>query len=171
MSNFLLSQVLASIAICFDLLSFQFKNRKHIVCCLFFSCMFISAHFALLEEWTASIIVGIAAVRYLTGVFSTSKKLAYFFIASALAATALTYSGIPSLISCSGTVLQTFAVFSKNDKQLRQIMVVGISLWLLHNYLVGSPMAVLMEMLFLSSNLVGYYRFYIRKSVPKVNET
>ena len=41
-------------------------------------------------------------------------------------------------------------------------MLIGTSLWIVHNFLAGSPGAVLMEAIFISSNLVGYFRFYIR---------
>jgi hypothetical protein len=41
-------------------------------------------------------------------------------------------------------------------------MLVGTMIWITHNYLAGSPGAVLMEALFISSNLVGYFRYYIR---------
>ncbi|MBH0041641.1 YgjV family protein [Pseudoalteromonas sp. SWXJZ10B] len=44
-------------------------------------------------------------------------------------------------------------------------MVVGTSLWISHNMLVGSPIAVLMESLFMASNLVGLYRFYTPKKL------
>ena len=58
------------------------------------------------------------------------------------------------------------AAFQEDDRRLRQLMIVGTSFWLLHNYLIGSPTAVLMEVLFISSNLVGYYRYYFKK--PKL---
>jgi len=35
-------------------------------------------------------------------------------------------------------------------------------IWIAHNYLAGSPGAVLMEAIFTVSNLAGYYRYYIR---------
>lgn len=41
-------------------------------------------------------------------------------------------------------------------------MVICSSIWIIHNYLAGSPGAVLMEIFFLSSNIVGYFRYYIR---------
>lgn len=44
-------------------------------------------------------------------------------------------------------------------------MLLGTLCWLLNNLLMGSPVAVLMEGLFLISNLVGYYRFHGRKVV------
>ena len=42
-------------------------------------------------------------------------------------------------------------------------MLLGTLCWLGNNLLVGSPVAALMEGLFLVSNLVGYYRHYGRK--------
>ncbi|MCB5361386.1 YgjV family protein [Vibrio lentus] len=164
MSAFYLSQVLVAIAICFDLLSFQFKERKKIVTCLFFAGVLISSHFILLEQWTAASLMIIATIRYLTSVFSTSPKFKYLFCSMSLVATAFTYSGLISVLSCCASVFQTFAAFNKDDRRLRELMIIGTSFWLVHNYLIGSPTAVVMEALFICSNLVGYYRFYFRKS-------
>ncbi|WP_409226468.1 YgjV family protein, partial [Klebsiella pneumoniae] len=86
--------MLVAIAICFDLLSFQFKERKKIVTCLFFAGVLISSHFILLEQWTAASLMIIATIRYLTSVFSTSPKLKYFFCSMSLVATIFTYSGV-----------------------------------------------------------------------------
>ncbi len=54
MNDFLLSQVLVAIAIGFDLLSFQFKERQKIVACLFCAGVLISTHFALPERISSS---------------------------------------------------------------------------------------------------------------------
>ena len=32
--------------------------------------------------------------------------------------------------------------------------------WMIHNYIAGSPVAVLMETTFLVSNVIGYWRIY-----------
>ncbi|MFM9726320.1 YgjV family protein [Streptomyces scabiei] len=40
------------------------------------------------------------------------------------------------------------------------MMLVGTSMWIAHNIMVVSPIAVVMECLFLTSNIVGLYRFY-----------
>lgn len=160
MSLFLISQILVAIAIIFDLMSFQFKDRKKIVACLFCAGILISSHFALLEQWTATSLMMIATVRYLTSIFSTSKKFMFIFSSTSILATIFTYSGIVSIISCLGSVFQTVAAFNKDDKRLRELMIIGTSFWLLHNYLIGSPTAVIMEILFIASNLIGYYRYY-----------
>lgn len=164
MSVFFLSQVLVGIAILFDLMSFQFKERKKIVACLFAAGVLISSHFILLEQWTAASLMVIATTRYLISIFSTSPKLKWLFCGGSILATAVTFSGLVSIISCLGSLFQTVAAFNKEDKRLRELMIVGTSFWLLHNYLIGSPTAVLMEVLFISSNLIGYYRYYLKKT-------
>jgi hypothetical protein len=162
MSDFLLSQILIGIAICTDTLSFQFKERKKIVACLLISCTLISAHFMLLGHWTAACLGLIAAVRFTTSMFSTSKKLMSLFIIATVVISIFTYAGILTVLGCAGGIFGTIASFCKEDKMLRQLMLVGTSLWIVHNFLAGSPGAVLMEAIFISSNLVGYFRFYVR---------
>jgi hypothetical protein len=162
MSDFLLSQILIGIAICTDTISFQFKERKKIVACLLVSCTLISAHFMLLGHWTAACLGIIAAIRFTTSIFSTSKKLMGVFIFATIIASIFTYEGLLSIIGCAGGIFGTVASFCKEDKLLRQLMLIGTSLWIVHNFLAGSPGAVLMEAIFISSNIVGYFRFYIR---------
>ncbi len=150
------------IAICFDLLSFQLKKRTHIVSCLSVSGAFIATHFLLLEKWTAVILMVIAVTRYVTSYFSTSKNLMTLFVAGSIVGTFFTFQGFLSILSCLGSIFQTFGAFSNNDKRLRQLMIIGTFFWLCHNYFAASPVAVLMEILFLSSNFIGYYRFYFK---------
>lgn len=151
---FFLSQCLIAIAIVFDFFSFQFKQREKIVACLFAAGLLITAHFVLLEQWTAVALMSIATLRYLSSIWTTSKVMMWFFSSCSVIATAFTFVGLTSLISCIGTLFQTRASFCDSDKTLRQLMLVGTSFWLIHNYLVGSPGAVLMEVLFISSNLI-----------------
>jgi len=162
MSDFILSQILIGIAICTDTISFQFKERARIVACLLVSCSLISAHFMLLGHWTAACLGLLAAARFTTSLFSSSKKLMGLFMLATIVVTICTYEGLLSLLGCSGGLFGTAASFCKDDKPLRQLMLVGTSLWIIHNALAGSPGAVLMEAIFISSNLVGYFRFYIR---------
>jgi hypothetical protein len=169
MSNFLLSQILIGIAICTDTLSFQFKERKKIVACLLVSCTLISVHFMLLGHWTAAGLGLVAAIRFTTSIFSTSKKLMGLFVVTTIVVSICTYAGLLSILGCAGGIFGTVASFCKEDKLLRQLMLIGTSLWIVHNFLAGSPGAVLMEAIFISSNVVGYFRFYIRpKGQPLV---
>lgn len=164
MSPFILSQILIGFAICCDLLSFQFKDRKKILGVLLVSCMLIGIHFMLLGQWTAAALAVVAALRFLVSLKTTSKRTMAGFMVLAVVITLVTYAGPLSLLTCCGSLFGTAACFSTHDKRLRQLMLIGTSLWLTNNILVGSPMAVLMEALFICSNLFGYYRFYIRDS-------
>lgn len=162
MSLFALSQILIGIAICSDIISFQFKERVHIVRCLLISCILISLHFVCLEHWTAACLGLVAAGRLITSLFSTSKIFLGFFLGVTLVVSTLTYEGLLSVLGCTAAFFGTVASFSKEDKLLRQLMSICTSIWIIHNYLAGSPGAVLMEIFFLGSNLVGYFRYYIR---------
>jgi len=168
MSAFLISQILVAVAIFFDLLSFQFKDRKKIVACLSCSCTLISAHFMLLDQMTAAILLCLATIRFFTSIFTTSKKVMVIFALGTIASTAATFAGFISLISCAGSLLQTTAAFCEDDKRLRELMIVGTSLWVFHNVLAQSPMAVVMELLFMTSNIVGYYRYYKKPVLPEM---
>lgn len=166
-SPFLLSQILVSVAICFDLLSFQFKERKKIIACLACSCTLISVHFVLLDNMTAALLLAVATTRFVTSLFTTAKKAMGLFALASVAGTAVTYVGIISFIGCAGSLIQTTAAFCEEDKRLRELMIVGTGFWILHNILARSPMAVTMELLFMATNIVGYYRYYIKTDRPR----
>ena len=105
----------------------------------------------------------LATVRFLTSLVTTSRvAMAIFMTASALI-TVVTFNGLLSVLSGLGSLFGTAGTFCRDDKHLRQIMLIGTSLWLVHNILAKSPTAVVMEALFITSNLVGYYRFYMKR--------
>ena len=162
-SPFVLSQTLVAVAICFDLLSFQFKERSRIIACLVISCTLISIHFALLGHWTATGLGLLATVRFLSSLFTTSKRVMAIFMLASVAIMIFTFNGLLSILSGSGSLFGTAGTFCRDDRRLRQLMLIGTGLWLIHNILAGTPMAVLMEILFITSNLVGYYRFYLKR--------
>lgn len=154
---------MVGVAILFDLLSFQFKKRQQIIACLIVSCLLVAAHFAILGYWTAAGLGLLAAFRFGTSFLTTSKIMMAGFIGASILTAVLTFHGALSVLSCLGSIFGTIASFCREDKHLRQLMFIATSLWLVHNCLAGTPTAVVMEALFLSSNLVGYYRYYIRR--------
>ncbi|MBB1333661.1 MULTISPECIES: YgjV family protein [unclassified Pseudoalteromonas] len=157
---FLVSQCLVAIATLLDLASFQFKSRKLILLCLFSSVLLTATHFFLLDKISASLLMLIAAVRYFYCIFNPSQWAMLGFMLLSTVAVILTWQGWLSGLALLATLIQTFASFQPRDMLLRLFMVFGTALWISHNLLVGSPMAVLMECLFLLSNLVGLWRFY-----------
>ena len=78
---------------------------------------------------------------------------------------ALTFEGLLSFLGCTGALFGCMATFSSEDKHLRQFMFICTSIWIIHNYLAVSPGAVLKELILLSSNMTGYYRYYLRPQI------
>lgn len=166
MSFFIASQILVGLASLFDIASFQFENRKKLLATLFISGLLIATHFALLAEWTAACLMLIGACRYLAGMFISDPRMKWLFYMVTLLATALTFSGITSSLSCIASLLHTKASFSHNDKLMRWLMLIGTAVWGVHDIIVGSPVAVLMDVLFIISSVIGYYRIHIKTPLP-----
>jgi len=165
MSTFLLSQILIGIAFCFDLLSFQFKDRRHILLCFVCASLLIGVHFLLLDHVTAALLIFIAMSRFLTSYYTTKRRWMYLFLFITVAAFLLTYEKNISILAFAAGIFGTWASFQPLDRNLRLGMMIGTSLWIVHNVFAGSPAAVLLECFFLGSNFVGYYRFYLRTRV------
>jgi len=125
--------------------------------CFYFNTFFV------VGKMDSSRLMAIAVARYVTSYFSTSKKIMILFVSGSIVSAFFTFQGYLSILSCLGSTFQTLGSFSNNDKKLRQLMIIGTLFWLFHNYFASSPAAVLMEILFLSSNFIGYYRFYLKK--------
>ena len=162
MSNFLLSQLLVGVVLVFDLASFQFRDKRHVLGCLVFSAFFMGWHFYLVEAYTAAALGFIAAARFMTAIFTHSRWLLGLFLSLVFANAIWSYVGLITILATTGATITTTASFLANDRHFRELMMLGIAVWIVHNVLVGSPGAVALESLFLASNMLGYYRFYIR---------
>lgn len=155
------------IAMGFDFLSMQYKKREHTFLCLIVSASLISAHYFLLSRVAAGIIVFFSVLRFITCYFTTDKKYLYIFILLNTLALIFTYKDAYDLIVYMGIVIFIIGNFQKDNKRMRKIMMVGTSLVIIYNLLIFSPMGIIAESSFLLSNLIGYYRHYIRKKKRK----
>ena len=82
----------------------------------------------------------------------------FFFIFASLAAGYLTYERPINLIPIGTSLIGTTAVFFASNASLRLALGACSTLWLYHNVVVGSPVATVMESVFLVSNFIGYIR-------------
>ena len=162
MTVYTLSQVLVGIAICLNILAFQCKDRRTIILILLLSCSLVAAHYMLLGFWTAASLLLLSMARLAVGLFTVSKIWMALFVLASLVLTAMTYHGWLSVLSGSAVALSTIASFSEKDRHMRLTFMAAACLWFVHNWFAGSPVAMGNDVLFLGSNLVGYYRFYIR---------
>jgi hypothetical protein len=65
-------------------------------------------------------------------------------------------------LALASTLLGTWASFQPNDRTVRATLAVCASLWVVHNAIIGSPVATVMELAFLASNAIGWRRFHGR---------
>ncbi|HEX5056109.1 MAG TPA: YgjV family protein [Gammaproteobacteria bacterium] len=160
MDNFLVSQVLAGVAFGFGMCSFQFGVRRHILWCWSASAFFNALHFLVLGQITAGVLILTTCVRFMTASFTTDRRLMYLFIVILLAGFAITFRSPVSLLAVGAALLGTWGAFQSDDRRIRIALVLCSTSWIVHNTLIGSPVAALMETAFLLSNLVGWWRFY-----------
>lgn len=160
---FLISQILAGIAIISDIFSFQFKERKRIIIFFIVSAICIAFHYLLLERYVWALLIGIGVIRFFVAYHKTEKLWMYFFMWLYLITTYIFYKDVYDILILLATLFITIGVFQENDKNLRRFMMWGTSLVILYNFLIFSPVWVLLESIFLGSNLVWYWRHYIKK--------
>ncbi len=93
-----------------------------------------------------------------------SKRRSWIWVFSVVATLVLisTYQSPVNFLPFLGAILGAIGSFHGSDKVLRLCAMVGTAGWVIHNALIGSPAAVALESLFLASNLVGFWRFYLR---------
>lgn len=165
-SAFALSQILIGIAFLFDLASFQFKDRR--ITLFLFTCAasLISAHFFLLGATTAGVVIAVSATRFFVSIFTTHRFLKYFFLILIGALGVYTFDGYEDAFSITAGLVGTFAAFQENEKRLRELMMLATTSIIIHNLIVWTPAGILLELFFLSSNALSYYRFYLKKPIP-----
>lgn len=164
MSNFLLSQILVGCALITDVASFQFRRRKIVLSWLIGSCILIATHFVLLQRYTAAAIVCVTGVRFLTSILTQNKNAMWFFFAANLSCFIYTYESAVSVLPFIAAMLSTWAGFQPSDKALRLVFASATCLWIAHNIIVWTPVGVFIECVFLCSNLIGFYRYYLKNA-------
>ena len=164
MNDFVISQILVGLAFVFNALSFQFLERKAILICFILATIFLAWHFFLLSNVSAGALILVATARYTAAYFSSSKFWMWVFVLLNVAVFSLTFTASVGILALIGSIIATFASFQTEDQVLRKLMMVSSLTWIAHNIIIASPAAVALEIFFLISNLLGYWRHYIRQS-------
>ena len=158
MNTFLLSQILAGIAFVAGMASFQFPNRRQVLSCWVISAAFNSAHFFVLNQTTAAIIVLVTAIRFLAAIFTTDRRALVFFLIVGVSSGTLTATQPLNYLGVVSMAIGTYGAFQSDHRRVRAVMLVCAIIWATHNFLVGSPVAGIMEVAFAGSNLIGLSR-------------
>ncbi len=160
MDSFLISQMLAAVAFSCGVISFQLKKRRSVLLWLCGSALSNAAHFFVLGRAGAGTLYVVMGVRVFTAAFTTDRRLMYLFMGLILAGFAVSYERPLDILALFGSLLATYGNFQATDRKVRLYYMACAVTWMVHNFIAGSPVAVLMEITFLVSNLIGYRRIY-----------
>ena len=163
LTSFLISQLFVGAALICNLLSFQFKKRRGVVIALTLSTVFVAAQLYFLGQITAMYLTLYAILFWVVAIFTTNKKLLWLFVAGAVALFLATYSSWLDYLVLGSVLLALFSIYNDDQKQMRELQMVGTFTRIPYYVFVFSPVGLLLEAALLISNLVGYYRFYIKK--------
>lgn len=165
MSGFLISQIIVAIALVFDLGSVQLRERHYLILGQAIAATLIATHFFVLGIHTAGWMFTLGAVRLAISLKWRNAWVKTLFFLLIVSTALYSYETYLSLISCMASLLMAAGAFAHSLRNLRLLFIAGSSTWLIHNLLAWTPVGILMEVLFLSSNLLAYYRFFIQKNV------
>ena len=98
--------------------------------------------------------------RFATAIFWQNERLFYFFFALVLINAVLSYHGVLTILATIATSLSTWAAFRPSDKQFRLFLIAAASVMMVHNMIAWTPAAIVMEVFFISSNVLAYRRLY-----------
>lgn len=160
MDLFLISQVLAAVAFACGAISFQCKNRRNVLFWLCASALSNSSHFFALGRAGAGTLYVVMGIRVFTAAFTTRRSLMYMFFGLILVGYALSYERPLDILALFAAMLATYGNFQASDRKVRLYYMACAVTWMIHNFISGSPVAVLMEITFLASNVIGYLRLY-----------
>lgn len=157
-SPFLWSQLLAGLAFVAGISAFQLKQRQPMLLCWFLSAALNASHFVVLGQLAAGLFVGFTAVRFLVAAYYPKPPLMWLFLVLSTLLLWQTYQNPLQLLPFLGAIVGTIGSFQRKVVWVRSCMAIGACAWICHNILVGSPVAVAMELAFLASNLLGFWR-------------
>ncbi len=167
MSAFFLSQIIASIAFACGVVSFQCRSRRSILFWLAGSAFANACHFFVLNRPEPGALYLIMSARALVAAFSTNPNLMYLFLGSSLVGFALSYESPLGFLALLAALLATYGIFQETARRVRVLCMLSAAVWMVHNILVWTPVATLMQVMFLTSNGIGYWRFHRRdKAAP-----
>ena len=125
-------------------------------------CNFLNAsHFFLLGRPGPAALLVVTGVRYSAAVVTTDRRVMFLFLLGTAGIFFATATNALSVMACIGTLIATYGSFHPNSRSLRLITMVGNSIWLVHNVLASTPVGAVMEAAFLTSNMVGYWRYHM----------
>ena len=164
-------QSIGYLALLSVVLSFQKNKRKSILFYMFLGIILFVIHYSLLNAWTGAIMNLIEGCMVYVAYNKRYKKWArkpywlFLFIIVFLSAGVLTAKSFVDFLPAIAQVIGAVAVWQRQPKTIRILMLFPRPLWFIYNLSVGSQDGMLTEVLILLSVVIGIVRFDIKKNL------
>lgn len=153
---------LVGVAILFAM--FQFNKRETILWLMMAAGAVWAAHFFLLGAYTAAIMNILVGIRaYVFDRYRHKAYLQWVMLVVVLIAGVLTWSNWTSTLPLIASVIANFALWEKNPRRIRMMMLMVPPLWFTHNIFNASYAGMLGDAVVFTSLLIAIFRFDIRK--------
>lgn len=136
---------------------YQKDDRKLKVLMLIFNINHL-VHYILLGSIMSALAALLSAVRTGTSIYTSSRKVAAFFVVLGLGLGLYLAEEWWTLFPIVGTMIGTLAVFAFQGIQMRLCFIVGACCWLINNIIIGSYGGVMLEVSVLTMNIITIYR-------------
>ena len=156
-------QAVGAAALVAGIASVQFKSRKGILLAQLLANALWFIHFGLLGALTGALLNAIGALRaYLFFRWRSSKwSRAVFWVVlgTVFIAGIMTWGTPVSLLAVIGIVLSTIALWQDNEQHIRWLLLIGSPIWFIYDFLVGSYVGSINELIFSASIIVALIRY------------
>lgn len=169
----IIAQGLGYLALLFVILSFQKNKRISVLLLMLTGVLLFVVHYSLLGAWTGALMnvieAGAVYVAYQKEKAAWAKRSywPYIFIALYIIAGLITSRTLISCLPILAQIFGTIAVWQKNPRSIRFIMLAPRPLWFTYNFVVGSQAGMVAEVFILTSVVSGIVRFDILKKPRK----
>lgn len=130
-----------------------------------------AAHFFLLGAATGSAMNLLSATRAYTFLRVKPTKrnrwVMWTFAGLLVLATGLTWQGVLSLLPLTGSLFGVIGDWQRKPKMIRRLNFGSSPPWLVYNVISGSYPGIVVEVLRMTSNLIGQYRFDIKPATRR----
>jgi hypothetical protein len=155
---FIISQVIIFLSFLVGIIANQAQSRSNILRIWSVAALLSCIHFFVLGEYVAATFVFVTFLRFVISSITTNIRWMFVFFVVASFNLYINYSEMHHILSFLATIIGTIGSFQKNVYAVRVGMFAASSTWIIHNLIVFSPVAVLMEFFFIVSNVIGTYR-------------
>ena len=150
------------------------RRRRAILIVQVAGSLLFGLHYLLLGAGTAAAMCVLGALQGVALVTLIGRRQRIGVVGGTMAigvlVTALTWNGLPSVLSQGGQAMSAIGRLQLDTQRLRLWFLVSVVFWCSHNLLVGSVFGLASDTLSLTSLLVGLWRGRAMRQAPRLRD-